>query len=93
LKAHLEVTVPEVRQKFDNGVTAAPNRISDCRSFPLHNFVRSLGTKLLIGTETRSPGQDIELVYDAITEGQLAKRLVLCLAGWNGAPTAPMRKA
>ncbi|CAM6115265.1 unnamed protein product [Calypogeia fissa] len=93
VRSQLQVTVPEVRRQFDSGVASLSNRISDCRSFPLYEFVRSLGTKLLVGTETRSPGQDIELVFDAITEGQLAGPLLQCLDGWNGVPTAPRRKA
>lgn len=46
-------------QKLDyNSRTVSPvipNRISDCRNFPLYNFVRSLGTKLLVVPGTRSP--------------------------------------
>ncbi|PTQ35605.1 hypothetical protein MARPO_0070s0068 [Marchantia polymorpha] len=86
VKTDLEATVPKVREQFDNGVAAIPNRISDCRSYPLYDFVRSLGTKLLVGTETRSPGQDIELVYEAISQGKMASPLLQCLAGWNGCP-------
>ncbi|OAE21226.1 hypothetical protein AXG93_3833s1040 [Marchantia polymorpha subsp. ruderalis] len=84
VKTDLEATVAKVREQFDNGVAAVPNRISDCRSYPLYDFVRSLGTKLLVGTETRSPGQDIELVYEAISQGKMASPLIQCLAGWNG---------
>ncbi|BBN17482.1 phenylalanine ammonia-lyase [Marchantia polymorpha subsp. ruderalis] len=86
VKHELQTTVPMVREQFDNGITTMPNRISDCRSYPIYRFVRSLGTKLLVGTESRSPGQDIELVYEAITEGKLASPLLECLAGWNGRP-------
>ncbi|KAL2630377.1 hypothetical protein R1flu_015063 [Riccia fluitans] len=86
VKAQLEVIVPEIRSQFDNGVTAVPNKIKECRSFPMYNFVRSLGTKLLVGTETRSPGEDIQLVYEAINKGKLAAPLLSCLDGWSGAP-------
>ncbi|KAL2651096.1 hypothetical protein R1flu_019224 [Riccia fluitans] len=86
VKAQLESAIPAVREQFDNGKAAVPNKISSCRSYPLYNFVRSLGTKLLVGTETRSPGEDIQLVYEAVTEGQLAAPLLDCLDGWSGAP-------
>ncbi|KAL2630825.1 hypothetical protein R1flu_015511 [Riccia fluitans] len=86
VKNLLESTVPKIREEFDKGVTSIPNRITDCRSYPLYNLVRSLGTKLLVGTETRSPGEDIELVYQAISDGKLASPLLECLEGWNGAP-------
>ncbi|KAL2630378.1 hypothetical protein R1flu_015064 [Riccia fluitans] len=86
VKAQLEVVVPEIRSKFDGGITAIPNKIKECRSFPVYNFVRSLGTKLLVGTETRSPGEDIQLVYEAINEGKLAAPLLSCLEGWSGSP-------
>ncbi|OAE32655.1 hypothetical protein AXG93_632s1050 [Marchantia polymorpha subsp. ruderalis] len=86
VKIELDAAVPAIREKFDKGVAALPNRIADCRSYPLYNFVRSLGTKLLVGTETRSPGEDIELVYEAISAGKLASPLLDCLADWNGCP-------
>ncbi|KAG6543489.1 hypothetical protein Mapa_015159 [Marchantia paleacea] len=86
LKAQLGVTVPQVRQQFDSGVTPIPNKIKECRSFPVYNFVRSLGTKLLVGTETRSPGEDIQLVYEAINDGKLAAPLLSCLHDWSGTP-------
>ncbi|KAG6556294.1 hypothetical protein Mapa_002236 [Marchantia paleacea] len=86
LKIGLNSNIPSVREQFDNGVTAVPNRITECRSYPLYNFVRTLGTKLLVGTETRSPGQDIELVYEAISEGKMASPLLECLSVWNGCP-------
>ncbi|KAG6543491.1 hypothetical protein Mapa_015161 [Marchantia paleacea] len=86
VKQQLESVVPAVRQNFDGGVTSVPNKITDCRSYPLYKFVRSLGTKLLVGTETRSPGEDIQLVYEAMTEGQLSAPLLQCLEGWAGAP-------
>ncbi|KAG6552729.1 hypothetical protein Mapa_005676 [Marchantia paleacea] len=86
VKAQLELTVPQIREQFDTGVAAVPNKIEGCRTFPVYDFVRSLGTKLLIGTETRSPGEDIQLVYEAINEGKLAGPLLACLDGWSGAP-------
>ncbi|KAL3688280.1 hypothetical protein R1sor_014589 [Riccia sorocarpa] len=86
VEALLDEVVPEIRSNFDSGITAIPNKIKECRSFPVYNFVRSLGTKLLVGTETRSPGEDIQLVYEAINKGKLAGPLLSCLDGWSGAP-------
>ncbi|OAE27954.1 hypothetical protein AXG93_3309s1510 [Marchantia polymorpha subsp. ruderalis] len=85
-RAQLEQAVPVARQQFDAGAAALPNKILQCRSFPVYNLVRSLGTKLLIGTESRSPGEDIQLVFEAINAGKLAGPLLACLDGWSGAP-------
>ncbi|CAM6112815.1 unnamed protein product [Calypogeia fissa] len=87
VKAQLEKSVSTVRSNFDSGIHSLPNRIADCRSYPLYDFVRSLGTKLLVGTNSGCPGQDIEKVYNAITDGKLAAPLLKCLDGWTGAPT------
>jgi phenylalanine ammonia-lyase len=52
----------------------------------LYQFVRQhVGTQLLAGTRNRSPGQDFELVFDAISDGQLITPLLDCLAGWSPA--------
>ncbi|BFI24283.1 phenylalanine ammonia-lyase [Marchantia polymorpha subsp. ruderalis] len=87
LKAQLPGAVTAARENYDKGVTARSNKIKDCRTYPLYKLVREdLATKLLSGTETRSPGQDIEVVYEAISQGKLATPLLQCLEGWNGAP-------
>ncbi|OAE30950.1 hypothetical protein AXG93_2018s1170 [Marchantia polymorpha subsp. ruderalis] len=87
LKAQLPGAVTAARENYDKGVTARPNKIKDCRTYPLYKLVREdSATKLLSGTETRSPGQDIEVVYEAISQGKLATPLLQCLEGWNGAP-------
>jgi len=87
LKERLDTVVPAVRKAYDNeGPSSVPNRIRDCRSYPLYAFVRSLGTRLLSGLTTVSPGQDIEKVFDAIAEGKLVAPLLECVQGWTGAP-------
>jgi phenylalanine ammonia-lyase len=88
LKAGLNRAVPLIREAYDNkGLSSVPNRITQCRTYPLYKFVRSeLGTHLLSGLRTVSPGQEIEKVYDAICEGKLVGPLLDCIQGWTGTP-------
>jgi phenylalanine ammonia-lyase len=88
LKAGLNTAVPLIREAYDNkGLSSVPNRITDCRTYPLYKFVRSeLGTQLLSGLRTISPGQEIEKVYDAICAGKLVAPLLNCIEGWTGTP-------
>jgi phenylalanine ammonia-lyase len=88
LKASLDTVVPSIREAYDTkGYSSVPNRIQNCRTYPLYKFVRSeLGTQLLSGLRTVSPGQEIEKVYDAICEGKLVTPLLQCVQGWTGTP-------
>jgi len=88
LKASLDVVIPSIREAYDTkGYSSVPNRIQECRTYPLYKFVRSeLGTELLSGLKTVSPGQEIEKVYDAICEGKLVTPLLECIEGWTGKP-------
>lgn len=87
LKFQLPAAVVEARESYEDGVAAIPNKVTKCRTYPLYKLIRKdLGTKLLSGSETRSPGQDIEVVYEAISQGKLAGPLLQCLTGWTGAP-------
>lgn len=87
LKAQLPAAVVAARESYDSGVAALPNKVTKCRTYPLYKLVRDeLKTKLLSGTGTRSPGEDIEVVYEAISQGKLAGPLLQCLTGWTGAP-------
>jgi phenylalanine ammonia-lyase len=88
LKARLQTEVPQVREAYDNkGYSPVPNRIENCRTYPLYKFVRAgLKTQLLTGLRTISPGQEIEKVYDAICAGKHVAPMMQCLEGWNGAP-------
>jgi phenylalanine ammonia-lyase len=94
LTEQLERVVPIVREAYDKkGLSSVPNTIERCRSYPLYKFVRSeLGTQLLSGLRDVSPGQEIEKVFDAISEGKLVAPLLQCVEGWTGAP-GPFQKS
>ncbi|XP_010246007.1 PREDICTED: phenylalanine ammonia-lyase-like [Nelumbo nucifera] len=87
LKAQLNAQVKIARAKYDNGTPQVPNRIADCRSYPVYKFVRTeLGTQLLSGTRKVSPGEQIEAVHAAICDGKLVAPLMECLNGWPQRP-------
>lgn len=87
LKTQLESEVNLTRASYDKGVSALPNRIQECRSFPLYDFLRNqVGAKFLTGTRTTSPGECIEMVYGAICRDQMVEPLLKCLDGWKGTP-------
>jgi hypothetical protein len=54
LKVKLTTEVPQIREAYDNkGYSPVPNRIEDCRTYPLYKFVRQgLHTQLLTGLRT-----------------------------------------
>jgi phenylalanine ammonia-lyase len=88
VQERLRSVVPAVRDAYDNkGLSAVPNRIHECRTFPLYQFVRAeLGTQLLSGLRTVSPGTEIQKVFEAMSEGLFIQPLLRCVEGWNGAP-------
>ena len=87
VRAQLQLDVASARQNYDHGVYPVPNRVVDCRSYPLYKFVRSeLDTCLLTGQKLQCPGSDIEKVYDAISEGKHVAPLMRVLDGWTCAP-------
>ena len=88
VQERLRSVVPLVREAYDNkGLSAVGNRIEECRTYPLYKFVRAeLGTQLLSGLRTVSPGTEIQKVFEAMSEGKLIKPLLQCVEGWNGAP-------
>ncbi|XP_068646919.1 phenylalanine ammonia-lyase-like [Aristolochia californica] len=87
LKEQLEAEVRIARENFEEGTSTVPNRVVECRSYPVYRFVRKeLGTRLLSGARNVSPGEHIEAVHCAVCDGRIVGPLMECLEGWSRRP-------
>jgi phenylalanine/tyrosine ammonia-lyase len=87
LREALPREMEAARVAFETGTAPIANRIKESRSYPLYRFIRQdLGAVYLTGEKLKSPGEECNKVFLALSEGKLIDPMLECLKEWDGKP-------
>ncbi|CAO2035796.1 unnamed protein product [Urochloa humidicola] len=87
LREALPREMEAARVAFETGTAPIGNRIVESRSYPLYRFIRKdLGAVYLTGEKLKSPGEECNKVFVALSEGKLIDPMLECLKEWDGKP-------
>jgi hypothetical protein len=87
LREALPREMEAARVAFETGTTPIANRIKESRSYPLYRFIREdLGAVYLTGEKLKSPGEECNKVFLALSQGKLIDPMLDYLKEWDGKP-------